>query len=102
MTNKAELLIDKMIERTEIIHDYIQLLFSDGSILNIFNAYSITDASESTLIGYEINAVKQEKEALSLFLSPRGVIRIGMEDLDYRGPEALEYIEQSSPRVIWP
>ncbi len=34
-----KILIGLMIQKIEEVHDYLQLVFSDGTILNIYNDY---------------------------------------------------------------
>jgi hypothetical protein len=102
MSEKLELLIGKHIKRIEITHDYLQLLLVDGSILNIFNTHSINDSVDSKLAGYEIVAVKQDEEVITFSMSPEGTIQVGLKDSDYHGPEAMEYIREHGPCVVWP
>jgi hypothetical protein len=102
MSGNLQLLIDKHIDRIGITFDYLQLLFTDGTILNIFNTYSIVDAVDPDLAGYEIAAVKHDMEIITLFLLPAGTIKIGLHDSDYRGPEAMQYIREGGPCVVWP
>jgi hypothetical protein len=101
MSEKLKQFINKRIERMEIIHDYVQLFFTDGAILNIFNPYSIIGVRDPKIVGYGITAVKQDQEAITLFLLPEGSIKVSRLDSDYRGPEAMEYIGKDGRSVVW-
>jgi hypothetical protein len=101
MSKRPHILIGKHIDRIEKTHDYIQLFFAEGTVLNIFNLYSIVDASNQKLTGYEIAEVKQSTESIKIFLLPEGTIQVGLRDSDYRGPEAMEYVRGDGPSVVW-
>jgi len=101
MSTKLQELVNKHIKRAQKVHDYFQLYFVDGTILNIFNSYSIIDGSDMDLSGYEIVAVNSDVNTVNLVLSPQGTIQVGMKDSDYRGPEAMEYIATNGAYVVW-
>jgi len=102
MSESLEFLVDKQIDRAEIIHDYLQLFFVDGTILNILNFYSIDGALDPRLAGYELAVVQQNEKEVTLSLLPEGTIRVGLKNSDYRGPEAMEYIRKDGPCIVWP
>lgn len=95
-------LLHRRIRQAERVHDYAQIYFDDGAILNIFNSFSVAGGEVADLNGSEVIDVHSDEAAISLLLSDAKSIRVGMADADYRGPEALEYITVDGGRVIWP
>ncbi len=85
-------LTDKVIATFQRIHDYAQVHFEGGSLLNIFNDFAVLDVAESSLAGSRVTALEWGAEFVRLHLAPAGSIRVGMAGADYRGPEALQYI----------
>ena len=72
------------------IHDYVQLYFDDGSILNLYNKIKIVDDID-LIIGKTIEKVKLNNKKLQLIFADSLVIEMSMKDEDYIGQEAFEY-----------
>ncbi len=97
-------LIGIRIRKAEVIHDYLQLSFEDGAVLNVFNAYTVVGASPdnlSIILESKISGVFVENESIDMEFSNGVVIRISMKESDYRGPEAIEYVGVDGVRTIW-
>ena len=105
MKKKAEYqLIGRKIESANFIHDYLQIRFEDGSVMNIFNAIELSgffagDISKS--IGCNIINFEGDDRAITISLGAGKTIKIGTLDEDYRGPEAIEYRGADGSIVIW-
>jgi len=102
VTKSSKHLIGQRIERIQETHDYLQIFFAGGAILNIFNAHTIADGHDPEFAGYEITAAQEDKNAITLLMSPEGKIQIGLRTSDYRGPEAMVLLEEGKPTIIWP
>jgi len=82
----------------------MQLHFIDGSILNIFNQIRVPAIDEAFLTGLVNETVSEEiTDANTILLRFSGgkSIEIGMSDVDYQGPEALELVESDGKRTVW-
>jgi len=102
MPNMLDQLNHKRIKSTKIFYDYIQIYFDDNSILNIYNSYSINGIGLRKLRNFTISEATAQPDNILLTLSPRGSIKIGMKDSDYRGPEAMGYIGPNDLHIVWP
>jgi len=92
------------IKKAELIHDYLQLYFEDGIVMNVFNSFCVVGNKStdfSSISEIEISSVSLENERIDIELSDGKIIQIGMQEKDYRGPEAIEFIEASGRRVVW-
>jgi len=85
-----------------VTEDYLQIFFAGGAILNIFNAHTITQGRDPEFAGYEITAAQEDKNAITLLMSPGGKIQIGLQNSDYQGPEAMMFLRKGKPTIIWP
>lgn len=86
------------------VHDYLQLVFSDGSILNIFNRYNYNDSKDSkisNLVGQVVTHVQEEQTRIYIDFYNGSRFVIGLSSDDYNGPEALELIRKGEKLVIW-
>lgn len=101
MSEVIEQLLHQRINKIEEIHDYVQIHFANGAILNIFNTFSVSGGELVDLIGSEISGVNTNEIEANLLLSKGGAIHVGMTDADYVGPEAMEFIAANGARVIW-
>lgn len=83
------------------IHDYVQILFSNGGIMNIYNKSNIYEF-DSKIVGESIENFVENGYSVEIHLSGGKIIRVGLSDDDYVGPEAIEYISPEGKRTIWP
>ena len=97
-------IIGERIEKIEAIHDYLQIWFSNGALLNVYNAFDLlgTGGLVSSLVQGVIQQIKTDDCSLMLSLVDGRALRIGLLDADFRGPEAMEYIGVDGVRVVWP
>lgn len=102
-TSALSSLVGRRIVAAEVIHDYVQLRFDNGDVLNVFNEYGIEGG-----VGLDVHALTDRCVA-AVFTQPHEVrldlgdlrFRVSLLDVAYRGPEAIEYIPSSGNRVIW-
>jgi hypothetical protein len=93
------LLVDCTVARVELVHDYLQFTFSDGSTLNIYNKYryfgDVADIENKTLV-----SVDETQERVLLHFSG-SQLEIGLRNEDYSGPEALALQRPGHALVVW-
>ena len=102
MSPVSEKLLQKRVTRFEHVHDYTQIYFHDGSVLNIFNAFTIKNGNPATLIEKSVAEVHSDLKSIKIIFSHQDEIRVGMEESDFNGPEAMELIEADNSRFVWP
>lgn len=96
-----QMLIGLVIDKVVQIHDYFQIVFSDGTTLNIYNYCICNDCTISSIEGDRIISVKEMDNEITLNFGGGGTLSIGMKDDDYKGPEALELLRNGEFPVIW-
>ena len=102
MQDSVGFFIGKVIECFQSIQDYYQILFTDGSILSIYNPVAITNFDQESLNKYQVVSVNTDKESIELLLNRNGSIKVSLLNDDYRGPEAMEYSNPDGPPIVWP
>jgi hypothetical protein len=105
MRNMLGLLVGRKIVRAEKVHDYLQLWFDNGALLNIFNLFTVSNGlaeGYSLLIECEISSVGVSDEAVEFAFMDGKCLHVGMADSDYQGPEAMEYVGVNGERIVWP
>lgn len=104
MSDALEGLCGRKIQKIEYIHDYVQLIFDGGEILNIFNALTVQGCPPEDLsqfLGSELCFVSVSKNSVSFVFNGGKSVCVGMSDEDYRGPEAIEYLGANGERIVW-
>jgi len=96
-----QILVGSIIQMVEIIHDYLQLTFTDGTILNIYNKYQYDGESVLTFEGKKLISAIETDIKIILDIEDGGKIEVGLLDEDYNGPEAMELIRKDEPPVVW-
>jgi hypothetical protein len=100
--NIPDLLNESPITSVENILDYTQIRFHNGATFNIFNRFSI--ASEETaadLVGTFIVSVSTSPTSLTFVCSSGAILKIGMHDADFAGPEAAMLALPSGEQIVW-
>lgn len=93
------LLVGCTVSKVERVHDYLQLWFSDGSTLNIYNKYRcVVDVSDIEKKTLESVDETPERVLLNFAGSP---LEIGLRNDDYSGPEALDLRRPGNALVVW-
>jgi hypothetical protein len=97
-------LIDHTISAAEQVHDYIQLHFDNGAILNIFNQYSLSgvdDLDIRLIVGKRVTEIRED--TLNLEMRFGAVqLHVNLSEAAFSGPEAIEYISAEGDRIVWP
>lgn len=96
-------LLGRCISVIDEVHDYLQLSFDNGDVLNVYNAYSFEAGSgrgASSLVGRRVTLVAEDPKEVRLELDTEWLC-INLSDAAFRGPEAIEYIPKSGSRVVW-
>ena len=96
-----QILVGLIIKKAEIIKDYFQLIFPKGTILNIYNRYQYDGGSVIALNGKKLLSVIETDNKIVLDFGDSGKLTVGLLDVDYNGPEALELIQEGKPPVVW-
>jgi hypothetical protein len=83
------------------VHDYLQVIFSDGTILNVYNSFRYDGDSVYDIVGTTLeNVLVTDEEAVFLFKG-NGRLVVGLRADDYNGPEAMEFARRGEPTIIW-
>jgi hypothetical protein len=84
------------------IHDYLQIFFSNGAILNLFNKYSYkaNDSRICSLVGSFVTQLTQNQQNICISFSNGSELIIGLSYDDYNGPEALELIRKGEKPIV--
>jgi len=86
---------------SEEVNDYIQVVFSDGTTLSIFNNYSYESGSVRAVEGKKVKSVEEVNNKVIITFEDDDCLSIGMGDDDYNGPEAMVLRQKSEPLVVW-
>ncbi len=96
-----QILIGLIISKIEEVHDYIQLVFSDGTTLSIFNNYYCDGSSVLSIEGKKIKSVEEKDRKVVITFEDGGCISVGMTDDDYNGPEAMVLRREEESPIVW-
>lgn len=85
--------------------DYLQIKFTCGAILNVFNKHSIQSKKNPqlvslNLIGLKLCAIELEPKTLVLRFDQIDV-EVSLDDSAYIGPEALQLILSNGKIFVW-
>ena len=96
-----QILIGLIISKIEEVHDYIQIVFSDGTKLSIFNNYVYDGDSVLGIEGREVKSVEEHGDGILIVLDDGRSISIGLKDDDFYGPEAMVLKQEGKSPVVW-
>jgi len=94
-------LVGLIVGKIEDMHDYIQVVFSDGTTLSIFNNYRYDGGSISGIEGKTVKSVKELDSSVVISFECGKSLLIGLNDDDYSGPEAMVLRQEGKPLVVW-
>ena len=94
-------MIGVKIESVVFLHDYLQLVFLDGSILSVYNNYQFSEPLDCASAYDEIVDVIESTLQIQIYFKLRGVLSIGLEDDDFNGPEAIVFFKKGNPPIVW-
>jgi hypothetical protein len=102
MSTALEDLIGNSITKASSIHDYFQIFFENGSILNIYNPFLFQPTVKfSELIGRKIIEVKISQSHFLFSISGDITLSIDRNFEGYINPEILELSRPGKPLVVW-
>ena len=101
MESKLTCLISLVLQEVRLIEDYLQLFFTDGTILNVYNVYEYDGQSVTSLEAQEVITASENDQEAVLSFSNGSRLVIGLKDDDYIGPEAMELIRKGEDPVVW-
>ena len=97
-------LIGQRVLAAEPIHDYVQIRFTRGDVLNVFSALDLRDdgrpATLDDLVGMSVETAVEEPEFVRL-TGGAVALRVDLTDVSFVGPEALHYIPAVGEQVVW-
>ncbi|OEG74930.1 hypothetical protein BEL05_12195 [Shewanella colwelliana] len=96
-----QILIGLIVSKIEKVHDYIQIVFSDGATLSIFNSYVYDCGSVLDIEGMKVKSVEEVCDEVSITFSDGSSISIGLKDNDYNGPEAMILKQEGKSPIVW-
>lgn len=102
-TSVLSRLLGQFIVSVEVIHDYLQVTFSNGDLLNVFNVYLLEGVGQSgirELIGLRVCGISDQTHEVRLDLGAHA-LKVSLADEAFRGPEAMEYVPVSGSRIVW-
>lgn len=95
-----QILIGLIIGKIEEVHDYIQIVFSDGTTLSIFNNYVYNDGSILGIGGKEVKSVEGSDDDILIVFDDGRSISVGLKDDDYNGPEAMVLQQEGKSPIV--
>nr|WP_320049943.1 hypothetical protein [uncultured Desulfuromonas sp.] len=96
-----QFLVGLTIDKSESFKDYLQLVFSNNTILKIYNNYKYSGGSVVNLRQKKILFIVEETSEIVIDFGEGGKLFISLLDVDYNGPEALELIREDKSPVVW-
>ncbi len=96
-----QILVGLIISKIEEIHDYIQMVFPDGTTLSIFNNYYYSGGSVHLIEGKKVKSVEEGGNNIVITFEDGEYLSIGMANDDYNGPEAMVLRREGEPPVVW-
>ncbi|MBY0475581.1 MAG: hypothetical protein K2Q13_11050 [Nitrosomonas sp.] len=99
--DSLQILIGHIIKKVEEVHDYVQIVFSDGTTLSIFNNYRYDGGSILSIEGKAVKSIDKKEGNIIITLADGKCVSIGMEDDDYNGPEAIVLKREGESPIVW-
>ena len=84
-----QILIGLIIGKIEKLHDYIQIVFSDGTTLSVFNNYVYDGGSVLGIEGKTVRSIDESDSSVIIIFESGESLSIGLDNDDYNGPEAM-------------
>ncbi len=95
------ILIGLVVSRIDTVHDYIQFVFSDGTMLSVLNNFVYDGESVLKTEGRKVESVDGLDKAIVIQFEGGESLRIGLTDEDYNGPEAIVLKQEGKSPVVW-
>lgn len=103
MKSRLDKLVSLSVTEVIQVHDYVQLLFSDGTVLNIYNDYRCEPSGQDCLAikGQIILSVQETATSAEITAINEARVIVDLSDEAYSGPEAMQLCVPGKPIVIW-
>ena len=104
MTSQLNSIIGMTLRAAAKVHDYVQLYFTDGAVLNIYNPFSLEASNPvdlADLAGSSVRMVSETPEKAVIEFDNGVQILIDLRDEAYIGPEAMQLNVPGKPGVVW-
>lgn len=96
-----QILTGLIIGKIEKVHDYIQFVFSDGTTLIIFNDYVYAGDCVLSIEGNTVGSVEESASSVIIHFEGGKYLKVGLNDDDYNGPEAMVLRQVGISPVVW-
>ena len=84
------------------IHDYVQLVFDGGAILNIYDLSQIpNELGLKTFTGKIVRSVNESKQKFVLLFDDSSRLEVDLQNTGFTGPERMELNVPGRPTVVW-
>jgi hypothetical protein len=93
-------IINSNVESISFYEENINLEFSNGATVNVFNNSSITPVN-TELTGLTVTSVTESQDKIILEFDRCAYLTINLESQAYTGPEALVYTAPSGRMTVW-
>ena len=100
MHNK-NFLIGKEIIKINEVHDYIQIIFFNNIILNIFNNYYYKNGSIFDIKNKKVNSIDEVANKIYLRFDNGEELIISRGIDDFNGPEVMTLNIKGQPLIVW-
>jgi hypothetical protein len=97
-------LVGHRVCKAQLVHDYLQLFFEDGTALNVFNRFDLVDAPTPGLMqleGAEASCIMANEPAIEIQFATGARLCIDLEDGSWTGTEALECEATKGAILVW-
>jgi hypothetical protein len=104
-------LTSRVLDNVAIVHDYIQLKFLDGTVLNLNNdvgvdgqlvpSSSLGESQLRSLVGLTVREVGCTAELLTISFDGVRLLTMTLKPQDWRSPEAVVLYLPGEPPVVW-
>lgn len=102
MNSKLNVLLNAVVLDTQVQVGCLHLFFSDRSVLNIYNDFSLLNGhSLEQIKGQRILNIVEDKSEIVIYFSNDFSLRIDLNDNAYHGPEALQFDMANGDTIIW-
>lgn len=87
--------------KVEKLHDYFQIVFSDGASLSIFNKYEYDGGLIHDIEGKTVESIVEPGNSITIFFDSGYSLSIGFTENDYNGPEVMILRRGEEPPLVW-
>jgi len=95
------MLIGLLVQKIEVVHDYVQILFSDGTMLTIFNNYNYDGTSIQVINGTKVISLEESDERVVITFDDLLSLSVSLSPGYYNGPEAMVLRRKGEAIVVW-